>query len=93
MSCEKTSALYAEASRYIRYELELQPLTIEQRSTYIDTFFSRFNKVSSKKRNSDTNTKSFFNVLNSNPDSSVSIMNHKTSYWFYKRIRFYFFLR
>jgi len=49
MSCEKTSALYAEASRYIRYELGLQPLTIEQRSTYIDTFFSRFNKVSSKK--------------------------------------------
>jgi hypothetical protein len=50
ISCEKTSALYAEASSFIRYELELQLLTIEQRSTYIDTFFGRFNKVSSKKK-------------------------------------------
>jgi hypothetical protein len=35
---------------YSRYELEVKPLTIEQRGLYIEMFFHRFNKVSLRKR-------------------------------------------
>ncbi|CAF1487348.1 unnamed protein product [Adineta ricciae] len=49
LSCEPGFALYNEITRYNRYEIELKPLTIEQRSAYIERFFRQFNKVSLKK--------------------------------------------
>lgn len=48
MSCEKNTRLHESICNYFRYEIEIQPLTIEQRQSYIDLFFHRFNKVSLK---------------------------------------------
>ncbi|UJR37208.1 hypothetical protein I4U23_029917 [Adineta vaga] len=45
ISSEPNSPLYHEIRRYDYYELYLKPLTIEQRSTYVENFFQRFNKV------------------------------------------------
>jgi hypothetical protein len=67
VSCETDSSLQEAINYRSHYSLELQPLTIEQRSSYIKTFFQRFNKVSSK-----TNK-----VLNSNPHKFMFKMNRK----------------
>ena len=48
LSCEPGFGLYNEINRYNRYEIELKPLTMEQRSAYIERFFRQFNKVSLK---------------------------------------------
>jgi hypothetical protein len=46
ISAETDSKLHKDIRAYSRYELELQSLTTEQRRSYIEMFFQRFNKVS-----------------------------------------------
>ena len=53
ISAEIDSKLHQTLRENTRYELEMQCLSIEQRRSYIEMFFQRFNKVSEgeKKRN------------------------------------------
>ena len=46
VSTELNSNLHQTIRNHSHYELELQLLTSEQRSSYIDMFFHSFNKVS-----------------------------------------------
>ncbi len=50
ISCESDSRLQEALNYRSHFKLELEPLTIEQRSSYVETFFQRFNKVSLKKK-------------------------------------------
>ena len=49
ISCTTNSKLYGTACLYTHYKLSLKPFTIEQRRSYIETFFHHFNKVSTSK--------------------------------------------
>lgn len=77
ISSEINSNLHKTIRYYSRYELELKPLTIEQRALYIEMFFHHFNKVSLKK------------ILNSNPNNTIIEMNNKIrrfKFWFFYKI-------
>jgi len=78
VSTETNSRLHTIIRYYSHYELELKPFTIEQRRSYIEMFFQRFNKVSLRKRKFKYFVRK---ILNSNPDYSIFNMNSKIA-WF-----------
>ncbi len=50
ISSEINSNLYTTICQSYHYELEIKILSIEQRRSFIEVFFHRFNKVSMRKR-------------------------------------------